>query len=152
MRQLRWLLPLVILLFFSQLSPAQTNEWAVMKQLLPNQKVKIKAADGKSHVGKVVSVTDDAVQIGKDQPIQKQDVEQVFLWSAGHHARNALIGLGAGAGTGVVIGAASCGGKGAWFGRGQCIAVAAPLLGGLGAGLGALVPSSGKWREVYRSR
>lgn len=151
MRQLRWLLPLVILLLFSQLLPAQTSDWAVMKQLLPTQKVKIKTADGKSHVGRVRLITDVSVQIDKDQPIQKQEVEQVLLWNSGHHGRNALIGLALGAGAGAILGGASCG-PGSFVSRGQCIAVGAPFFGGVGAGIGALIPAHGQWREVYRNK
>ena len=146
----RWILPVTILVSLSQTSFAQTNDWAAVKQLLANQKVKIETADGKSHVGTVRTVTDDGIQMRKNLLIQKQDVQQIRLWSPGHHARNALIGFGVGAGVGVSIGAA-CGGKDSFVSRGACMAVGAPLFGGLGAGIGLLLPSRGEWHEVYRS-
>jgi hypothetical protein len=31
-------------------------------------------------------------------------------------------------------------------------AVSAPLFGGLGAAIGALVPSRGRWQEVYQAK
>ena len=147
----RWILLAAVLLSLSQTSFAQTGDWAAVKQLLVNQKVKVETADGKSHVGNVQSVNDDSIQIGKGQLIQQQDVRQIRIWSPGHHARNALIGLAVGAGVGVAIGA-SCGGKDSFVPRAGCMAVGAPLFGGVGAGIGALLPSSGKWREVYRSK
>lgn len=145
----RWLLHVAVLLLLSQVSLAQTNDWAIVRQLIPGQRVKIETADGKSHVGVVKAVTEDSVQIGKDEAYQKEDVHQVQLWSPGHHGRNALIGLGIGAGFGVAAGA-SCGND-AIVSKGECMAVGAPFFGGIGAGIGALLPSHGKWREVYRS-
>ena len=145
----RWSLLLTVLISLSKISYAQSTDWAIVMNLVPGQKVQVGTKDGKSYVGKVQSITDDELRIGKDQSLAKQDVQRVRLWSSGHHGRNALIGLGVGAGTGAIFGAASCGGNDAWFSRGQCVAVSAPLFGGLGAAIGALVPSHGKWREVY---
>jgi hypothetical protein len=144
-----WILPLSILVSLTQVSLAQTDNWAVVSQLLSHQKVKVVTNDGRSHVGIVELVTEDQVRIGK-QLLQKEDVQQVLLWSPGHHGRNALIGLASGAGFGVAVGV-SCGGKDAFVSKGQCMAVGAPLFGGVGAGIGALLPSSGHWREVYRA-
>lgn len=129
---------------------AQTSDWAVVNQLLSGQKVKVEIADGKSHVGNVQSVTPEMIVIGKNQSIQKQDVRQIMLWSPGHHGRNALIGLGIGAGFGLAAGA-SCSEKNTIVSKGQCMAVGAPFFGGVGAGIGALLPSHGKWHEVYRT-
>ena len=150
MRLRRWILLFSILLPLSQVSLAQTNDWAVVSQLSPQQKVKVVTYDGKSHVGTVALVTPDSIQLGKDQVIPKQDVQQVLLWSPGHHGRNALIGLASGAGFGLAFGTA-CGGQYAFVSKGQCMAVGAPLFGGLGAGIGAALPSHGQWREVYRT-
>ena len=148
----RWSVLLVLLVLWSPISFAQASDWAIVMNLVPGQKVKVATRDGKSYVGKVQSITDDELRIGKDQELSKQDVQRVQLWSSGHHGRNALIGLGVGAGTGAIFGAASCGGTDAWFTRGECAAVSAPFFGGLGAAIGALVPSHGKWREVFLAK
>jgi hypothetical protein len=142
---------LLFSMFFSlcQVSFGQTNDWAVVGQLLSHQKVKVLTNDGKSHVGTIQAVNDGSVRIGKDRVIQKQDVQQVLLWSPGHHGRNALIGLVGGAGFGVAVGA-SCGQRDIVT-QGQCMAVGAPLFGGLGAGIGALLPSRGHWNSVYQA-
>jgi hypothetical protein len=143
----RWVSLFAVLLMLSQAVLAQTGEWAVLRQLLPGQKVKVETSGGKSYVGSVQSVTDDLIQLGKNDVIGRADVQRVLLWSPGHHGRNALIGLGIGAGFGVAAGL-SCG-KDAIVSKGQCMAVGAPFFGGVGAGIGALLPSHGKWHEVY---
>lgn len=147
-----WTAFVVVLVSFSSISIAQTSEWAIVKQLAPGKKVQVETADGRSHVGKVKTVTDDELRIGRDELLQQREVQRVRLWSSGHHGRNALIGLGVGAGVGVGFGVGSCGGKDAWFTRGQCAAVSAPLFGGLGAAIGALVPSGGKWQDLYLAK
>lgn len=146
----RWILMVAVLISLSQISFAQTSDWAVINQL-SGQKVRVETADGKSHVGNVQSVSGDTIGIGKNELIRKQDVQHVLLWSAGHHGRNALIGLAIGAGVGSVAFGAACGREASFISRGECIAVGAPFFGGLGAGIGALLPSRGKWHEVYRS-
>ena len=150
MRVRGWVVWVAVVAFVSPRFQAQTSEWAVVKQLTPDQRVQVQTTDGKSHAGKVKAATDDGVQIGKNELIRKQDVQRVLLWHPGHHGRNTLIGLGIGAGFGVAVGA-GCGGKGIFVSRGECMAVGAPLFGGIGAGIGALIPSRGKWNEVYRS-
>lgn len=145
-----------ILAAFSPLLSAQSNDWAVVKQLAPGQKVKLVTAEGKSLVGAVQSVSDDTIRFGNNRSIGKQDVRSVLLRSPGHRGRHALIGLGVGAAGGVEFGAAAgcdvhsttnwC-----FISRPEAIAVTAPLFGGLGAGVGALLPAGGSWREVYRN-
>ena len=144
-----WILTVALCVPLSQATLAQTSDWAVVSQLLPGQKVKVETA-GKSYVGKVQGVTEDAIQIGKSDLIQKPDVRQILLWNPGHHGRNTLIGLGIGAGVGVGFGV-SCG-RDSIINQGQCIAVGAPFFGGVGAGIGALIPSRGRWRPVYQSK
>lgn len=150
----RWILPIAIFVSLSQLSFAQTDDWAIVKQLSSGQKVKVVTADGKSHVGDVQLVTDDAIRIGNDQTIQKQEVRRVQLQIPGHRGRNVLIGAGIGAGVGLGLGAAAGCGKGDWcfVSRGQAIAVGAPLFAGIGAGIGAFLPSHARWHEVYSNK
>lgn len=146
----RWILALALLISLCHPSFAQTSDWAALSPLLSGQKVKVETADGQSHVGKVQSVTENSILIGKNQVIQKEDVQDVRLWSPGHHGRNALIGLGIGAGFGIAVGT-GCSGQYSFVSRGECMAVGAPLFGGAGAAVGALLPSRGQWREIYRS-
>jgi hypothetical protein len=150
----RWILPVAVFVALSQLSFAQTSDWAVVSHLSSAQKVKVETADGKSHVGSIQSVTDDAIRIGKNQLIQKQDVRHVLLMGPNHRGRNALIGLGVAAGIGLAS-ALSCTGKGGLLNppsKGECAVVLVPFFGAMGAGIGALLPSRGDWQEVYRSK
>jgi hypothetical protein len=149
-RLCRWILLFSIFLPVSGVSSAQTDNWAVLSPLLAHQKVKVVTYDGKSRVGAIQSVTGDTVQLEHDPVIEKVDVQQVLLWSPGHHGRNAMIGLASGIGVGLGFGAA-CGGKDAFVSKGQCMAVGAPFFGGLGAGIGVLLPSRGQWQAVYRA-
>ena len=148
MRFSRWILSVAVLASLSPIAFGQTSDWGILRQLVPGQKVKVETADGKTHVGKVESTTDGVLQLRKDQLLQRQDVQRVSIWNSGHHGRNALVGLGAGAAFGIAAGA-SCG-TDSIVSRGQCMAVGAPLFGGVGAGIGALLPSHGGWREIYR--
>jgi hypothetical protein len=155
MRLYRWV-AFGIFVSMSSLLPAQSADWAVVKQLAPGQKVKLVTTEDKSLVGIVQSVSDDAIRIGKDRSVQKPDVRSVLLRSPGRRGRHALIGLGVGAGAGVGFGAATgCDvhDTNSWcfFSRREVMAVAAPLFGGLGAGVAALLPAGGKWHEVYRT-
>jgi hypothetical protein len=124
-----WIVAVAVCLSLSQASFAQGSDWAVVSQLAPGQKVKVETVQGKSYAGTVQSVTDDAIQVGKGDLIPKSDVRLVQIWSPGHHGRNALIGLGVGAGFGIVAGV-TCG-RGSIVSRGQCIAVGAPFFGGM---------------------
>ncbi|SPE27603.1 exported hypothetical protein [Candidatus Sulfotelmatomonas gaucii] len=150
-------LSVALFVLFSQLSFAQTSDWAIVKALSPGQKVKVMTTDGNSHVGAVQSVADDAIRIGKDQSIQKQDVRRVQLRSPGHHGRNALIGLGVGAVVGVASGAATgCSPNDknsfCFVTKGEAIAILTPFFAGVGGGIGALLPSHGEWRDIYNSK
>lgn len=144
------ILAVAVCLSLSQAFFAQSSDWAVVSQVAPGQKVKVDTAQGKSYSGTVQSVTDDGIQVGKSDLIPRSDVRRVQLWSPGHHGRNALIGLGVGAGFGIAAGV-SCG-RASIINRGQCIAVGTPFFGGIGAGIGALLPSHGHWRPVYQSQ
>lgn len=146
----RWFLLVTFLASSSHLLLGQTSEWAVVTQLTPGQKVKVLTVDGKSYTGKVHSVSENAIQVGKSDLISRPDVRAVQIWSPGYHGRNALVGLAIGAGIGAGLGAGACGGRDAFVSRGECVAVGIPFFGGLGTGVGVLLPSSGKWHEVYR--
>lgn len=145
------LLPIVVL---SSLSGAQDIGWETVKQIPQGKAIKIVLISGKSHKGVLQSVSDDAIALGASESYPKQDIQRVLVKKPGHRGRNALIGLGIGAVTGLGIGAAAdndCS-KTSFFCTGNMgKAIGTPLFGGLGAGIGALIPTGG-WREVYRSK
>lgn len=151
MRPCLRILTIALLVGLSQLSSAQTRDWATVKLLLPGQNVKVITADGKSRAGSVQSVSDDAIRIGKNRLIRRQDVRQVLLRAPGRRGRHALIGLGIGAGAGLGLGFATpLPENDAWDSRGQEVAIAMPFCAGIGAGIGALLPAHGRWHEMYR--
>ena len=145
----RCFLLLAILISLAQISFAQTSDWVVVEQLA-GQRVKVETATGKSYVGTVQSAADDAIRMSNNHSIQKKDVRRVLLSSPGHHGRNALVGLGLGAGVGLALGA-TCR-KEDTISRGACMGGGALFFGAVGAGIGALIPSRRRWHEVYRSR
>ena len=147
----RWTLFVAMLVSFSSMMRAQ-SDWAIVGQLAAGKKVQVETTDGKKYVGKLQSISEDELRVGRNPAVRRQNVLRVRLQSSGHHGRNAMIGVGVGAAVGVGFGVGSCGGKDAWFSRGQCAAVSAPLFGGIGAVIGALLPSRGKWQDLYQTK
>jgi hypothetical protein len=134
-------------------SPVQS--WQDVKALTAGTPVRISAG---SHTtsGQLQQVTDDSIVIESakaQQSFRRQDVMRVSVKKAPHRGRNALIGLGAGAGIGAVVGAVShkdCNGFCIFYTtRGQDAAIVAGVFGAVGAAVGALIPTGG-WRDIYR--
>lgn len=147
----RWALSIFMFALVSQNTPAQSNDWAIVKQLVPGQHVKVQLVKGKSYRGPVKSVSDDSIQVGKDHLILKQDVRRVLLPKPNHRARHTLIGLGIGAGAGLGLGAAAdAQNSGGWFPNlGK--EFFPPFCAVIGMGVGIFLPTGG-WREVYAVR
>jgi hypothetical protein len=118
---------------------------------LPGQEVKVQSIDGKSFRGVVKSVNDDSIEVGKNHLVPREDVHRVSLPKPNHRTRNTLVGLAAGAGTGLVIGAVGdAQDKSGWFPNiGK--EVLPPFFGVIGMGVGVLLPTGG-WRVVYVSK
>jgi hypothetical protein len=150
MKLLRWVLPLVLFVPFAQFTQAQSDDWGIVKQLPQGQKVKVVTADRKSHQGAVQSVTDNSIQLENGFTAAKQDVRIVLIGHGGHHLRNAVIGAGIGAGTGAGVGAAFDSQSGFWGNNG--VKVGVPAFAVVGLAIGAVIPSHGRWHEVYRAR
>jgi hypothetical protein len=137
------------------LMAANKTDWGNLKQLTPGQELKVVQTDGKSYEGKFQSVSDGALVIHSgsgEQTFTPEGVKRVSIKRRTHRGRNALIGGAIGAGAGLGIGVAIdrcqpsdfiCSGN-----RGK--AIATPLFGLIGAGIGALV-SKGGWQEIYHS-
>src|ERR1700730_10196106 len=137
------------LLIRPSLCGAENPAWNNLKQLSSGQQVRVVLNSKKSFKGQFQSVTDDAVIIrtnGVDQTLSRSSVERVSLRHPGHRGRHALIGAGIGAGAGLGTGAAIvnnctrlsivCTGN-----RGK--AILTPVVGLIGAGIGALLPAGG---------
>jgi hypothetical protein len=134
-------------------SPAQN--WNNVKSLAAGTPVRI-SVGSRTVSGQVQGVADDSLGVssGKGQEMfTRQEVMRVSVKKNGHRGRNTLIGLGAGAAIGAVVGVAShkdCTGFCILYtSRGQDAAIGAIVLGVIGTAVGALIPTGG-WREVYR--
>jgi hypothetical protein len=135
------------------------SNWDNLKQLAPGDQVQIVLNDAKSYRGHFQLLSDEAivVRLGSgEQTFPRETVLRVSTKGQSHRGRNALIGLAAGAGTGIVVGVAS-----PELGQGKCsqgscvdagwVAVYGLWGAALGAGVGALIPTGG-WHDAYRAR
>jgi hypothetical protein len=152
----RVVLPLLGLLISSSLRGAENPAWNNLKQLSPNQQIRVVLNGKKSFKSEFQSVTDDAIIVranGADQTLSRASVQQVSSRRPGHRGRHALIGAAIGAGAGLGTGAAidnDCSPQSIVCTGNKGKAILTPVFGLIGAGIGALLPASG-WQEVYRS-
>jgi hypothetical protein len=143
----------ILIPIFSFLASGQvpSSSWDSVKMIAPGTEVIIAAGNSKPVRGKLASVTDSNLVIGKSSAAQsfpRPDVHSVSVKEKGHRARNVLVGMGVWLAAGLGIGAAvanncmgiACGG----------FRVAVGGLVGLGGGIvtGLELPS-GKWRQIY---
>ena len=121
---------------------SDTSDWNNLQRLRIGDKVELVQMNLSKHKGTVLAWTEEAISLrskGQDVTIPREDVYRVTWLSKNHRARNAWLGMAAGAAVGAVIGAVSANqgtlepGFNALF---------ASLLGaGAGAGVGAAFPS-----------
>ncbi len=125
---------------------SQQGNWDSLSQLKAGNKIHVVETNLKAVDGKFVRITDTdlTVRVDKQEVVIPRD--QVYRVSRrGGRGRNALIGLAIGAGAGVIVGVASPELGTGKCAQGSCVdsAVVAGLAlagGGLGAGVGALIP------------
>ena len=134
---------------------ANATDWNTVKGLATGADVRITMGSRTVH-GKVLRVSDKGIVLasGKAQEMfPQQDVLRVRLRGDSHRGRNSLIGWGGGAAIGAIIGAAAHQDCTGWCifntSRGADTAAGAIVVGGIGAIVGALIPSR-SWLEVYR--
>jgi hypothetical protein len=146
-----------MLLLVASSAPAQQNftDWNTVKALATGAEVRI-TTGSRTVRGRVLRITDDSLVLatGKSQEMfQQQEVTRVLLKGDSHRGRNSLIGLAGGAGIGLIIGAVGhqdCTGWCIFYtSRGADMAAGGIILGGIGAAVGALIPTR-SWLEVYR--
>jgi hypothetical protein len=131
-------------------------DWSAVKALAAGSEVRVETPAGKL-TGLVQGVNDGAITLlsGKGaQTAMQSDVTRVAVKKPSRRKRNTLIGLALGASFGLVDGSAStCNSSnfnGSCPSQGALDAAGALVFGGLGAAVGAVIPTGG-WREVYRS-
>ena len=100
------------------------SNWDNLKQLAPGDNLRIVLNDAKSYGAKLDSVNDNVIVVRLargEQTFRKETVLRVSTKGQSHRGRNALIGLAAGAGTGVIVGVASPELGQGTCGRGSCV-------------------------------
>ncbi len=143
------------MIFFVLALTAQPQSWSSVAALSPGTAIRIAGPHPGSVQGTLQSVTEDSLVLNSragQETVTRQQVTRVSVKKTGHRGRHALIGLGVGAVAGLALGAASdhsCAPNGCFFGSNFGKEVFTPLGAGLGALVGALIPSGG-WREVYK--
>lgn len=89
-------------------APVCAQDWSAVSVLKPGTRVYINARNGKEVKGKIVAVSDAALDIrsnGKNVSIGRGDVLTIHLARRGSILKRALIGAAAGAGIGAGVGA-----------------------------------------------
>jgi hypothetical protein len=138
---------------------AQNNNWANVQGVTVGAEVRVRTGS-KTVRGQLQSVTADLLVLNvknSQQMITRQEATRVSVKKKNHRLRNTLLGLGIGAGAGLVIGAATdanCkpllpGGGSCFLGNNIGKEIFTPLGAAVGLIVGAVIPSGG-WRDVYR--
>jgi hypothetical protein len=156
--------PLLVLALTPALTAQSRTNWDGVKQLTAGQEIRVVLTDGVEVRGVFLSATDDALMFAtykSQEMLSRIMVGKISSRGKTHRLRNALIGLGAGAGGGLTLGAVidadSCKNPNVFFG---CFQPAGPNIGKevftplgalVGGIVGALLPTGG-WRDVYRAK
>ena len=158
----RCLTPIFLVALLPFLLSAQpVGDWNAVRQFTAGQPVRIGLVNGKTVQGKFQSATDSEVLVATSQAQQtvaRADVTKIATKGKNHRLRNALIGLGAGAGGGLAAGAIVDHGD-RCTPPGGCLlnfsnlgkVVLTPAGAVVGLIIGAVIPS-GNWRDVYRTK
>ena len=160
---LRYCLVLTALLASASLPLlAQTlGNWDAIRHFAANQAIRVSLADGRSFQGKFQSATDGELLLSTakaQETLARADVTRIAAKGNNHRVRNAVIGLGVGAGAGLAVGAitdhaTACNTPTACFvnlkNLGKVVFTPAGALAGLI--VGAVIPS-GNWHDVYPDR
>jgi hypothetical protein len=128
--------------------------WDTLKGLAPGEEIKIAVKNGKSETGTLRGVTEDGIVLrltAENRLFDRQSISAVFTKHEGHRARHALIGVLAGAGAGLAIGAVSdARDPNNWILPDIGKAFFTPAGALVGAAVGGLLPS-GSWRKLYEA-
>jgi hypothetical protein len=124
--------------------------WSQVRQLLAGDEVRVVLGTAASYSGTFRMADDVAITLlvsGDDQRLSRAQVRQVSVAHARHRGRHVLVGMAIGAAASVVAVGLRCHGEAS-----SCQEVAPAYfypLAGAGATIGAFLPASKIWREVY---
>jgi hypothetical protein len=113
------------------------SEWARVQGIQPKQKILVKLGSGKTLSGKFVDADPEGVVLlrGGKQTTKIPRAEILLISKKSGTGKGALIGLAAGAGSGMILAASSPGD----MSRGRAAALACVPMAAIGAGLGAII-------------
>ena len=128
--------------------------WVNLNQLVTGAEIRVTLANGKTLSGFMQRVTPESLAVNattSQETLSRQEIRRVSLKRSGHRGRNTLIGLAAGGGSGLAVGAVEVSRTrpGAMF-RNFGYAVFLPLGALVGTVIGVALPTGG-WRDVYRA-
>jgi hypothetical protein len=150
---------MLLLLFAAGTAAAQSPKanWPNVQKIQIGQEIQVFLADGKSFRGPIQSVTGESLVVvaaTSQQSLARAQILKVRIKGPSHRARNTLIGLALGTGSGLAIGAGldhsvcnHCLLKGDNLAK----EVFTPLGAIVGTVIGVLWPTGG-WHDVYRSK
>lgn len=138
---------LATVLLMPQIAVAQHYRWANLEQIQSGQKVVVIDQQMKNVTGTFVRVSENDLTIKKKDKEITMDRDSVYRVTSTpqHRGRNTLIGLGVGAATGAIWGASV---PAEDMTPAQTGSIMAGALGGIGAGVGALIAPA---KTFYRA-
>jgi hypothetical protein len=146
--------PLALLLLVPTLAAQDSSSWANLAQALAGKEVRVTRSDGQKIRGEFQSASVDSLVVStakSSQTISRAMIVRVSAKGKSHRARNAVIGIGAGAAVGLTVGAitdSSCPANGCLIVRKNFGKEVLTPIGGL---VGVLIPT-GRWRDLYRAK
>lgn len=159
-----WFLICILGIACASRAQGDKDSWTNLSILHPGQKIQIVEMSSKKHSGIFVSFSETAIlyqDAAGGQTIPRRQIRRVKLMENKHHLRNILIGGLVGAGVGAAIGAGAFHGctpnssssqfpncVGPSIGRGEGVAIIAPIGFLAGALVGAFVPGH---QTIYRA-
>ena len=125
--------------------------WDNLKGLTPGDDIRIVLNDKKTYRAQFQSVSEESivVRLGTgDQTFTRESILRISTKGKSHRLRNAGLGAAMGVGLGAITAASTSRNDSEAQALGWVFIP--PLLGAVGAGVGALLPTGG-WHDVYRA-
>ena len=134
---------------------AQAADWTLLRGINPGQTVHVHTLDGRTHGGRYLSSSDDAIVVRQksvELSFPKVQIKKISVRKSSKRWRNAAIGAGVGAavgaGAGVPLMSSNCG----FFSYKRCgpgITILTGIVGSIvGFGIGPLFPG---YETIYRA-
>ena len=150
MRQARWVVLFLFTFPFTALGQALQDSWHNLEQLQRGQRIQVVDVHMKTLNGEFVRLSQDTftLRVKKGEvTIGRLDVIRVSTRDTSKRLRNTLIGLGIGSAGGLALGFGIMERETGFAGA---VAGTAVFFGGVGAGVGALIPP--RTQTIFRAK